>query len=110
MTETKTVKLDTITALINQLVDEKIHPIEGLASAEPAEGYPGIFNIMIPWWDYDERCYTYDAGTLEYTVFYMKKEREKWRYLSEDEIRHQIEEIREDLLRREKEREEYCDP
>jgi len=110
MSKTESVKLDKVTALINELVDEKIHPIEGLASAEPAEGYYGIFNILVPWWDYDINCEAHEVGTIEYTVFYAKKGKRGWRWLSEDEIRHQIEEIREDLLRREKEREEYCDP
>ena len=88
---------------LDKLVREKIQPLEGDGFLQYDETYDD-FVLMLEWWDYDpDGLYSWQ-GTLEYFLKYYYK---NGKYYSDDELAAQIDEILADLLRKEKEREEW---
>jgi len=89
--------------LLDKLVRERIQPLENDGFLNYDEFYDD-FVLMIEWWDYDpDGTYSWQ-GTLEYFLRYTAKD---GRPLTDDELAAEVEEVRKDLLRREKEREEW---
>jgi len=90
--------------LLEKLVGRKIRPLMGDGFVDYDEGYDD-FSLFVEWWDYNDRGEFVWAGTLQYFLKYYYPD---GRYLSDKELSHQINEVRKDLLRREKEREEWA--
>jgi len=86
---------------LEKLVEEKIQPILGDGFLDYSEEYDD-FPLSVEWYDFDQDGEFVFAGTLQYILKY----HEKGKYLTDDELAHEVEEIREDLLARMKELEE----
>ena len=89
-------------AFLDKLVQKEIVPLEGDGFLQYDEGYDD-FELLLEWWDYDpDGTYSWQ-GTLQYFIHYYKD----GKYLTDDELKREVKKIRKDILRKEKEREEY---
>ena len=89
-----------ITEFLSKLADEKLYPLDANAGLQYNECYG--YEVLIPWFQYDENGYYVPAGTLNYTVHIIKKNH----VLSDKEIKKQINDVEKDYLTKIKEREE----
>jgi len=87
--------------LLAKLIDEKLLPLESNTWFKFDEAY-GDFQILVPWWDYDEGA-AREVGTLSAVVRFVDR---NGKFLSGQEIERQVEEIRKDLQQKIREREE----
>jgi len=90
---------EEVTEFLNKLADEKLYPLE---HKEPQYNECYGYEVLIPWFQYDENGYYVPAGTLNYTVHIIKKNH----VLSDKEIKKQINDVEKDYLTKIKEREE----
>ena len=88
--------------VLSELVRKEIVPLEGDGFLDYDQYYDD-FKLLLEWWDYD-RDGTYSwQGTLQYFIHYYKD----GKYLTDDELTREVKKIRKDILRKEKEREEW---
>jgi hypothetical protein len=90
--------------VLSELVRKEIQPLEGDGFLDYAEDYDD-FTLLLEWWDYDDDGTYSCQGTLQYFLKYYDYKTGK--YYSDDELGAQVEKVRKDILRREKEREEW---
>jgi len=87
--------------LLARLIDKKLLPLESGTWFKYDEAY-GDFQVLVPWWDYDEGA-PREVGTLSAVVRFVDR---NGKFLSDEEIERQVEEIRKDLEKKIQEREE----
>jgi len=90
-----------ITEFLSKLADEKLYPLDANAGLQYNEYYDD-FEVLIPWFTYDENGYYVQAGTLSYVIHINKN----GCILSNEEVKKQIEDVKKDYLNKVKEREE----
>ena len=88
--------------VLEELVGRKIRPLMGDGFVDYDEYYDD-FPLLVEWWDYDEEGRFGWAGTLQYFIKYCQN----GNYYSDKELAHEVNEIRKDLVRRIKEREQW---
>ena len=91
---------EEVTQFLNKLADEKLYPIKRNTELQYNECYG--YEVLIPWFEYDENGYYVPAGTLSYVIHINKN----GHVLTDKEIKKQIEDVKKDYLSRVKEREE----
>jgi len=91
---------EEITEFLNKLADEKLYPLEHKTELQYNEYYD--YEVLIPWFTYNENGYYVQAGTLSYVIHINKN----GRVLTDKEIKKQVEDVKKDYLSRVKEREE----
>jgi hypothetical protein len=86
--------------LLARLIDKKLLPLESGTWFKYDEAY-GDLELFVPWWDYDEGA-PREVGTLSAVVRFVSH----GKFLSDEEIERQVDEIRKDLQQKVREREE----
>jgi len=89
--------------VLSKLILKEIYPLEGDGFLDYAQDYDD-FSLLIEWWDFNDRGEFIWDGTLQYFLKYYDA---NGRYLTDNELSHQINEVRKDLLARMKEREQW---
>ena len=92
---------EEVTEFLSKLADEKLYPIKRNTGLQYNEYYDD-YEVLIPWFTYDENGYYVQAGTLSYIIHINKN----GRVLSYKEIKKQIEDVKKDYLNKVKKREE----
>jgi len=90
---------EEVTEFLNKLADEKLYPLEH-KELQYNEYYD--YEVLIPWFTYNENGYYVQAGTLSYIIHINKN----GRVANYKEIKKQIEDVKKDYLNKVKEREE----
>jgi len=88
--------------VLSELVRREIQPLLGDGFLDYSQEYDD-FPLYVEWYDFDQDGEFVWAGTLQYFIHYIAQD---GRVLTDQELAHEIEEIRKDLLARMKELEE----
>jgi len=91
---------EEVTEFLSKLADEKLYPIKRNTGLKYNEYYD--YEVLIPWFTYNENGYYVKAGTLSYIIHINKN----GRVANYKEIKKQIEDVKKDYLNKVNEREE----